>query len=188
MKIEIGKEYITRNGLKAKVTGPNPMNGDYPYAVKMPGEVWYATADGKFMKNKYMKHSLDLIKEAFMLEVGKFYKTRDGSKIEIVYKYDNNYVGVNPEAGLLIYTTNGNLTGCPSIPDLDIIDIWCDYKKGDRWKTRDGSEAEISDVSPNHLLILIDGGKDTARSYKMFIKTGKLYTYKDSDLDLMEKL
>ena len=129
MKLEEGKFYKTRDGHKVfiyKAYNSSCVHGAYYTNDDEPPFIDSWDADGFFDASK--NHWLDIVaewKEPFKLEDGKFYKTRDGRKVEILKPWIS-YPGV-------IYESDGSFDKsiswreageCPGIDGLEIISEW----------------------------------------------------------------
>lgn len=60
LKLEVGKSYRTRGGLKATVTGYEPTRGRYPFIGRVDDEAFSWTNDGRFIFSS-KPDSFDLI-------------------------------------------------------------------------------------------------------------------------------
>jgi hypothetical protein len=89
MKIKVGREYLTRNGVIVTVTRHDTEAHNYPYELHSPKRGFYTVNGEGFVLATTIPSDDDLVKrvnKGFRLEDGKSYKTRDGSAIIKVTK------------------------------------------------------------------------------------------------------
>lgn len=105
MKIEVGREYKTRDGsvveIVAKNDDSNTYKGRLTQSSSAKGSVYNFDADGSFSWQQN-SHHLTIVEElnVFPLEVGRKYRTRDGKQVVITAKIDiNQYAALGEVIG-----------------------------------------------------------------------------------------